>query len=146
MSANPCEICTTSEYECTSEQRQAETGCPFKIKPTYDPWDDVAASGGIDLTYPPKGKTMSKLKNCPLCGSSQIEIYSEYEHVMCSACGVIAESESAWNTRTPDPRVKELVEALADLVFECDGIIKPREPSLQAFNAAFKAVSKWREG
>ena len=35
MSDPPCTVCTIAEYECTSAQRQAEPGCPFKVLPRF---------------------------------------------------------------------------------------------------------------
>lgn len=41
--------------------------------------------------------------------------------------------------------LKEMAEALDDLVFECDGIFDTRKPSRETYNKAFYVLQKYRE-
>ena len=41
--------------------------------------------------------------------------------------------------------LKEVAEALGDLVFECDGIFDTRKPSRETYNKAFYVLQKYRE-
>ena len=41
--------------------------------------------------------------------------------------------------------LKEVVEALGDLVFECDGIFDTRKPSRETYNKAFYVLQRYRE-
>lgn len=44
-----------------------------------------------------------------------------------------------------DELLKEMAEALGDLVFECDGIFDTRKPSRETYNKAFYVLQKYRE-
>lgn len=87
-----------------------------------------------------------ELKACPFCGgkaylgtirhshppydNEELKNQLEYYHINCATCAVgakaiagyltEAEAIAAWNTRTPDPLVAELVEALEAAVPEID--------------------------
>jgi len=73
----------------------------------------------------------NKVKNCPCCGNKAVLIsntpkYGKHSHrILCQTCGVGVLSESGiadvkskllnfvfekWNTRQPDPRIKEALE------------------------------------
>jgi hypothetical protein len=41
--------------------------------------------------------------------------------------------------------LKEMAEALDDLVFECDGVFNTRKPSRETYNKAFYVLQKYRE-
>ena len=44
-----------------------------------------------------------------------------------------------------DELLKEVVEALGVLVFECDGIFDTRKPSRETYNKAFYVLQKYRK-
>lgn len=59
-----------------------------------------------------------ELKPCPFCGSTNIstDLVGEIECRQCFASGPCSEDEwTAWNTRTPDPRIARLEKALREL-------------------------------
>lgn len=41
--------------------------------------------------------------------------------------------------------LKEMAEALDDLVFECDGVFNTRRPSRETYNKAFYVLQKYHE-
>lgn len=44
-----------------------------------------------------------------------------------------------------DELLKEMAEALDDLVFECDGVFNTRKPSRETYNKAFYVLQKYHE-
>ena len=95
-----------------------------------------------------------ELKSCPGCKGSNIrtELWGDWFATACQNChwqtgfhNSEEESERAWNIRATYPLLKEMAEALDDLVFECDGVFNTRKPSRETYNKAFYVLQKYRE-
>lgn len=73
---------------------------------------------------------MSEVMPCPFCGDDDLLGTSngqECYYIECNGCGCsgpamsnVSDATTAWNTRTPDPRITKLVEAIRTPIGECD--------------------------
>ena len=90
-----------------------------------------------------------ELKPCPFCQQPlkvvDGDIFHPFSWCILGGVSFPVENATTWNTRTPDPLLEELADALGKLLFECDDITNTCKPTRTTYNHGFAVLQKYQQ-